>query len=134
MTRARNKETVAQEVERLTAELDGLYATVDVDAARQNLFDLGVTEPDGFDAQASLAWLRRLPSVRLRRSRIRAQPALLFLPLALVVLAGTIALAAITSPGNSCSGARQAAATRQVASSTSRACSPTAGFPGFAGK
>jgi hypothetical protein len=82
----------------------------------------------------ALAWLRRLPSVRIRRSRLRAQPGLLFLPLALVVLAGTIALAAITSTGDSCSGARQAAATRQVANSTSRACSPTAGIPGIAGK
>jgi hypothetical protein len=82
----------------------------------------------------ALACLRGLRSVRIRRSRLRAQPGLLFLPLALVVLAGTITLAALTSTGNSCGAAKQAAAAKQVANTTSRACGPTNGFAGVVGK
>lgn len=82
----------------------------------------------------ALAWVRGIPSVRLRRSRLRAQPGLLFLPLALILLAGMITLAAITSTGSPCTGGRQAAATKQAASTTSRACSPTGGFPAVMGK
>jgi hypothetical protein len=81
-----------------------------------------------------LAWLAGGPAARLRpRLRLRSQPGLLFLPLALVLLAGTIALAAISSGTGHC-GTKPGAATRQEVADSTRACNPTAGFPAVMGK
>ncbi len=78
-----------------------------------------------------LAWLAG--KSRARR-RLRAQPGLVFLPLALVLLAGTITLAALSSGSGGCGGARLTTSTRQEVADSTRACSPASGFPAVMGK
>jgi hypothetical protein len=84
-----------------------------------------------------MAWLRGLRRVRLRpRAILRSQPGMLFLPIALVLIAGSITLAVLASGSPPCGGTRHGAATRQevASASTTRACNPTSGFPTVMGK